>query len=350
MSNASCAEATVARRRSTPGVLSLLSALLVFAVLGALTLGRYPVSLRDIFEFLGVRLHLATLAPHRDDLLRNVILEVRAPRVLSAALIGAAMSVAGASYQSVFRNPLASPAMLGALGGASFGAALGLLLGVGWAAVQGISFVFGVAAVTLGVGVANAFGAASTITLILGGMISGAFFTALLSILKYLADPYDQLPSIVYWLMGSLSGVTLSQAMIAAPAILAGILVLVALARPMDALAMGEDEARSLGVPVGAVRYGAIAAATLITALGVSLAGMIGWIGLFAPHLARILVGPHNSVLVPAAALIGAIFLIGADSLARSMGRAEIPVGIVTELIGIPAFLLVLRRSRRGWT
>ncbi|HUO55489.1 MAG TPA: iron ABC transporter permease [Rhodoblastus sp.] len=350
MSNASCAEGAAPARRGAPGIIPLLGVLLVLSALGALTLGRYPVSLRDITDFLGARLHLLTLAPERDDLLRNVILEIRAPRVLAAALIGAAMSVAGASYQSVFRNPLASPAMLGALGGASFGAALAFLLGLGWAQVQAISFVFGLAAVALGVAVANAFGAASTITLILGGMISGAFFSALLSILKYLADPFDQLPSIVYWLMGSLAGITLPQALIAMPAILAGVAFLIALAQPMDALAMGEDEARSLGVPVAAVRYGSIAAATLITALAVSLAGMIGWIGLFAPHLARILVGPRNLVLAPAAALIGAIFLIGADSLARSLGRAEIPIGIITELVGIPAFLLVLRRSRRGWS
>jgi len=350
MSNASCIEAAPEPRRLGFGELPLLGVLLVAAALGAMTLGRYPLTVREILQFFGARLHLVALSPERDDLLRNLVLEIRAPRVIAAASIGAALSVAGGAYQSVFRNPLASPGLLGALGGSCFGAALALLLGLSWAALQGLSFACGLAAVALGVGIANSFGAASTITLILGGMISGAFFTALLSALKYIADPYDQLPTIVYWLMGSLSGISLSQALLTAPLILVGIAALLALARPLDALAMGEDEARSLGVPVGLVRYGAIAAATFITALAVSLAGMIGWIGLFAPHFARLVVGPRNVVLLPASALVGAIFLIGADCLARSVVRAEIPIGIVTELLGIPAFLLVLRRSRKGWS
>jgi iron complex transport system permease protein len=349
MSNASCVETQKLRRRVAIGALPLLAILLALAALGAMTLGRYPLSIREILEFFAARARLMTLAPAREDLMQNLIVEIRAPRVIAAAAIGAGLSVAGAAYQSVFRNPLASPGLLGALGGACFGAALALLLGLNWVALQGLSFLCGLAAVALGVGVANLFGAASTITLVLGGMISGAFFTALLSAVKYVADPYDQLPAIVYWLMGSLAGVTLTQALMTAPLILLGIGCLIALGRALDALAMGEDEARSLGVPVAFVRYGAIAAATLITALAVSLAGMIGWIGLFAPHFARLLVGPRNTLLLPASALVGAIFLIGADCLARSVGKAEIPIGIVTELLGIPAFLLVLRRSRKGW-
>jgi iron complex transport system permease protein len=350
MSNASCAETQKLRRRIALGALPLLAGLLALAALGAMTIGRYPLSLGEILAFLAARLHLAPMSPAREDLLQNLIVEIRLPRVIAAAAIGAGLSVAGAAYQSVFRNPLASPGLLGALGGACFGAALALLLGLNWVVLQGLSFLCGLAAVALGVGVANVFGAASTITLVLGGMISGAFFTALLSAVKYVADPYDQLPAIVYWLMGSLAGVTLSQALLTTPAILLGIGCLIAMGRALDALAMGEDEARSLGVPVGFVRYGAIAAATLITALAVSLAGMISWIGLFAPHFARLLVGPRNALLLPAAALVGAIFLIGADCLARSVGKAEIPIGIVTELLGIPAFLMVLRRSRKGWT
>lgn len=349
MSNASCVETQKLRRRVAIGALPLLAILLALAALGAMTLGRYPLSIREILEFFAARARLMTLAPAREDLMQNLIVEIRAPRVIAAAAIGAGLSVAGAAYQSVFRNPLASPGLLGALGGACFGAALALLLGLNWVALQGLSFLCGLAAVALGVGVANLFGAASTITLVLGGMISGAFFTALLSAVKYVADPYDQLPAIVYWLMGSLAGVTLTQALMTAPLILLGISCLIALGRALDALAMGEDEARSLGMPVAFVRYGAIAAATLITALAVSLAGMIGWIGLFAPHFARLLVGPRNTLLLPASALVGAIFLIGADCLARSVGNAEIPIGIVTELLGIPAFLLVLRRSRKGW-
>jgi iron complex transport system permease protein len=333
-------------------VVSLFVALalaLAGAALGALSIGRYGLSVAEILRFLAARARLVAPDPARDDLLRNIIVDIRLPRILAAGVIGASLSVAGAAYQSVFRNPLASPALLGALGGASFGAALALVLGLAFAAVQGFAFLGGVGAVALGVVVANLFGEASTITLILGGMISGAFFTAALSLVKYAADPYDQLPAIVYWLMGSLAGVSLDQMLWTAPPMLAGMAALALLGRPLDALAMGEDEARGLGVPVAALRYGAIALATLVSALSVSLSGMIGWIGLFAPHFARLLVGPGNVRLLPASALVGAIFLIGADTLARSVARAEIPIGIVTELLGIPAFVFVLRRARKGW-
>ena len=347
MSTASCTEPRWLQKALMP--LPLLGAGLGAAALGALTIGRYPISLRDIIAFLAAAAHLSALPQARYDLLHNIIIEIRLPRILAAALVGAALSASGAAYQSVFRNPLVSPGLLGVLGGASFGAALALILGLGWLAAQGSAFLFGIAAVGLGVGVANLFGAASMITLVLGGMISGAFFTAALSILKYAADPYDQLPAIVYWLMGSLASVDLHQVLSIAPPILAGIGALVALGRIMDALAMGDDEARSLGVPVTLARYAIIAAATLISALCVSMAGMIGWVGLFVPHFARLLVGPRNAALLPAAALLGAIFLIGADGLARSAMRSEIPIGIITELLGIPAFLLVLRRARKSW-
>ncbi|MCW2285812.1 iron complex transport system permease protein [Rhodoblastus acidophilus] len=336
------------RARTLLLFLGLVAALLATCI-AALSVGRYGLSVGDILGFLASRAKLAAPDQARDDLLRNILVDIRLPRILAAAVIGAALSVAGAAYQSVFRNPLASPGLLGALGGASFGAALALILGLSWIAVQGFAFAGGIGAVALGVGVAGLFGEASTITLILGGMISGAFFTAALSILKYAADPYDQLPAIVYWLMGSLAAIGLTQILWTAPLMLAGMAALALLGRPLDALAMGEDEARGLGVPVAALRYGAIAAATFISALSVSLAGMIGWIGLFAPHFARLMVGPGNARLLPASALVGAIFLIAADTLARSLTRTEIPIGIITELLGIPAFILVLRRARKGW-
>jgi iron complex transport system permease protein len=326
----------------------LVAALAAAAVL-ALSVGRYGLGVGEILRFLAARAGLVAPDLARDDLLKNIIVDIRLPRILAAAVIGAALSVAGAAYQSVFRNPLASPGILGALGGASFGAALALILGLSWVALQGFAFAGGIGAVALGIVIANLFGEAATITLILGGMISGAFFTAALSILKYAADPYDQLPAIVYWLMGSLASISLTQILWTAPLMLGGMAGLALLGRALDALAMGEDEARGLGVPVAALRYGAIAAATFISALSVSLSGMIGWIGLFAPHFARLMVGPGNVRLLPASALVGAIFLIGADTLARSVARTEIPIGIITELLGIPAFILVLRRARKGW-
>jgi iron complex transport system permease protein len=187
------------------------------------------------------------------------------------------------------------------------------------------------------------------VMLVLGGIISGAFFTAILSLVKYVADPYNQLPAIVYWLMGSLASADLKDLARLALPMGFGIVVLASLGRALDALAMGDDEARTLGIPVTAVRYGVIAAATLISALTVSLAGMIGWVGLLVPHVARLITGPGNARLLPASACLGGIFLLLADGIARTVASTEIPIGIVTELLGIPAFLLVLHRARRAW-
>ncbi|ARN82444.1 FecCD family ABC transporter permease [Methylocystis bryophila] len=315
----------------------------------ALTIGRYPIGISDLLAFLGAQFSGSALDPARRDLLHNVIVEIRLPRILGAGLIGAALAISGASYQAVFRNPLVSPGILGVLGGASFGAGLGILSSGNWLTIQLLAFLMGLVAVGVGVLIANLCGPASTVMLLLGGMISGALFTSLLSIVKYTADPNDQLPSIVYWLMGSLGGIDLRRIGLASGPLLFGMISLALLGRPLDALAMGDDEARSLGVPVTVVRYGVILLATLISSLAVALAGMIGWIGLFVPHVARLAFGPLNSRLLPRAALLGAIFLIIADSASRTLAAAEIPIGVVTELIGIPAFVLVLRSARRAW-
>jgi iron complex transport system permease protein len=323
-------------------------ALLVVALI-ALSLGRYPLPPTDILAFLGANLGLVDLAPERRDMLHNLIVEIRLPRVLAAGLIGAALSASGASFQAVFRNPLVSPGILGVLGGAGFGAALGILLSRDFLTVQIFAFSMGIVAVGVGLLIANLFGAASMVTLVLGGMISGALFASALALVKCVADPYDQLPAIVFWMMGSLGAVDLEQLRAAAAPILAGVGVLSLAGRALDALSMGDDEARSLGVPAPLTRYGVIAAATLVCSLSVSLAGMIGWVGLVVPHVARLAIGPTNSKLLPASALLGAAFLIAADCVARNVTRAEIPIGVVTELLGIPVFVLVLGRARRAW-
>jgi iron complex transport system permease protein len=211
----------------------------------------------------------------------------------------------------------------------------------------GLSIARGVAA-GFAVGIASIFGG-SVVMLVLGGIISGALFTAILSLVKYTADPYNQLPAIVYWLMGSLASADLKDLTRLALPMSTGVLLLASLGRALDALAMGDDEARSLGVPVTAVRFLVIGAATLVSALTVSMAGMIGWVGLLVPHVARLLTGPGNTRLLPASAMLGAIFLLLADGIARNIATTEIPIGIVTELLGIPAFLVVLHRARRGW-
>ena len=319
------------------------------AALAAMTIGRYPLSIADLFDFIGASLGLVDMPQDRYRLLFNVVVQIRLPRVAAAVLVGAALASSGAAYQSVFRNPLVSPGLLGVLAGAAFGAALGIVVGLPWAVVQVISFAFGGLAVFAALGVGNLFGRASLITLVLGGVISTALFSSLLSMVKYVADPYNQLPTIVYWLMGSLANAELGQIGWFAIPIALGVAALALLGRALDALSMGDDEALAMGVPVVPVRYAVIGIATLLSALTVSIVGMIGWVGLVVPHIARLAIGPGNARLLPVAASLGAAFVLVADAIARTATTAEIPIGIVTELIGIPAFLLVLRRARRGW-
>lgn len=333
-----------------PGWLVLLLGLLVLVVLASLSIGSYPVSIREILRFVGAFSGIAEMPPARYEILHNLLIDIRLPRVLAAVLVGAALAVSGASYQAVFRNPLVSPGLLGVLAGASFGASVGMLLDGSWVMVQALAFASGILAVAVGVGIANAFGSASMITLILGGMISNTVFGAMLSLVKYAADPQNQLPAITYWMMGNLAMMRLPQLALMAIPILAASVFLSLLGKALDAMSMGEDEARSLGVPINVVRYGVIAAATLVSALSVSIAGMIGWVGLMIPHVVRLLLGPGNVRLLPASILLGSSFLVAADSLSRGLFQIEIPIGIVTECIGIPVFLLVLNRARRGWS
>lgn len=337
------------RSASTAWTLVFLLSVLGAAFVFSLMLGRYPMRLPELWHFFLSALGLETMEEGRFNLLHNLIVNIRLPRVLAAMLIGAALASSGAAYQAVFRNPLVSPGLLGVLAGACFGAALGLLLAGSWLLIQVLSFLGGLLAVGIGVGIANLYGRASLVMLVLGGIISGSLFSSLLSIVKYVADPYNQLPAIVYWLMGSLALADLHQIGWLAVPMSAGILALIALGRALDALAMGDDEAHSLGIPVAAVRYGVIAVATMISALTVSIAGMIGWVGLIIPHIARLIVGSGNVRLLPVSACLGAVFLLVADCLSRVIATTEIPLGIITELLGIPVFLLVLHRVRQGW-
>ena len=264
--------------QATPARLALPLLLVVtLTMLGALCIGRYPLPFVDILRFLGATLGLADMPASEYDTLYNLIVRIRLPRVLAAVLVGTALSTAGATFQGVFRNPLVSPGLLGVLAGSAFGAALGILLGVPWVMVQVLSFAMGIVAVGVGVGIAGLFGSGGIVMMVLGGVISGALFTSLLSIVKYVADPYNQLPAIVYWMMGSLAMADLGQVGALAVPILAGVLMLVILGRPLDALTMGDDEARTLGVPVRVIRAAIIVLSTLISALTVSMAGMIGW-------------------------------------------------------------------------
>ncbi len=329
--------------------LIILALLLPAAIGTALLFGRYPLTWGDLIGYLGATGGFGSLSPDSHELLHNLIWEIRLPRVATAVLVGASLAASGAAYQAVFANPLVSPGILGVLAGASFGAALGMISTNDWTLVQAMAVAGGLLAVAVGVAIGRLFGVRSLVMLVLGGIFSGALFSGLLALIKYSADPYQQLPAIIYWLMGSLGQASLPELLRYAPLLLGGILGLSLLGRALDALAMGEEAAASLGIPVSTLRGTVIALATLISALTVALAGMIGWIGLLAPHIARLLVGPLNRYLVPASALLGGIFLLAADGIARALTESELPVGVVTELVGLPVFLLVLRNVRRGW-
>ncbi|MFT8778188.1 MAG: iron ABC transporter permease, partial [Gluconacetobacter liquefaciens] len=232
---------------------------------------------------------------------------------------------------------------------AGFGAALGIVAGASPMGMHLLSFVGGAVAVAAAVGVARLFDAASMLMLVFGGLVSTALFTALLSLLKYVADPDKQLPDIVFWLLGSLTQVTETDVGMMAVPVAIGVVGLTLCGRMLDALAMGDDEARTLGVPVDVLRYGVIAVATVLSAVTVSVAGMIGWIGLIVPHVARLLAGPCNARVLPLSACLGGGFLLICDDLARCVSVEEIPVGLVADLLGVCVFLCVLRLIRRGW-
>ncbi|MBB3103103.1 FecCD family ABC transporter permease [Azomonas macrocytogenes] len=325
------------------------AALLVITTLLSLGLGRYAIPVTDLAHFLAAWVGFGDLPADRFALLHSVIIDTRLPRVLAAILVGAGLSVSGAAYQAVFRNPLVSPGLLGVLSGCAFGAACGIVLGLQGLWITVLASLAGLLAVGIGVGIASLFPGASILILVLGGIVSNALFTSLLSIVKYLADPQDQLPSIVYWMLGSLGAVDTEALTWTAPLLMLAIVLMCLLGRAIDALSLSDDEAHSLGVSVRRIRYGIITLATLISALTVSIAGMIGWVGLLIPHLARLLVGPRNAALVPMSALLGGSFLLAADDLARTLTSGEIPLGIITELLGAIAFVLVLNRVRRGW-
>lgn len=331
-------------------VLPLLALLLVAMVLLSLYLGKYRVPLGDILAFVGWKLSGRTaLSAEQLSLLANILVDIRLPRICAALLIGGALAVSGTAFQALFINPLVSPGLLGVLAGASFGAALGMICSKSWLMVQCSTLAFGFVAVGIAVAIARVFRGSSIIMLVLGGIISGAFFTAALSIVKYAADPSNQLPAIVYWLMGNLSaadGRTIG--LISVPMVL-GIAVLIINGGRLNVMSMGEEEARALGIHVRRVRMTVIVLATLISALTVVIGGIIGWVGLIIPHICRMLVGPDNRVLLPAAALVGAIYLLLVDNVSRLVFTFEIPTGILTSLIGIPFFVLVLNKAQRGW-
>jgi iron complex transport system permease protein len=334
-------------RSSAPGFL-IAFAVLIAALLLAFTVGRYPVHIGDLLDLVVAKLTgrpSAVSAP-----VQNVILLVRGPRVLAAVLVGAALSVAGAAFQGLFRNPLVSPDLLGASSGAALGAVIGIYFSLGILEIQAFAFIGGLVAVAAVYLIGSSMNPRDPIlVLVLTGVVIGALLGAGVGLLKYMADPYNQLPAMTFWLLGSLAATNVSDLLPLFGPVALGTLVLLALRWRMNVMSLPEEEARALGVPTGPLRIVIVAAATLVTSASVATAGIIGWVGLVVPHIARTLVGPDFAKLIPATALLGGGFLLAIDTIARTVTPTEIPLGILTAVVGTPFFIWLLASVSKTW-
>jgi iron complex transport system permease protein len=310
--------------------------------------GRYPVSLSEIADLL---ISKTTGEPRAlSPTVEAVVFQIRGPRVLAALIVGGALAAAGTAYQGMFRNPLVSPDILGVSTGAALGASLAIFLSTSVFLIQAFAFAGGLLAVGLVYLISSRLrGHDPLLALVLTGVVIGSLLGSLIALLKYLADPYNQLPAITFWLLGSLASITPRELALVVPLVLVALVPMLLLRWRMNLLALPDDEARALGVNTGRLRIIVIAAATLMTAAAVAVGGIIGWVGLLVPHGARLLVGPDFGRLLPLAVLLGAGFMLAVDTLCRTIAGIEVPPGVLTALIGTPFFLWLFALSRRSW-
>jgi iron complex transport system permease protein len=328
----------------------LINSVLIVAPLAAMAVsiffGKYHAAPREIFSILIPKFWPA-VDRSSSSMLEVALLHVRLPRVILAMLVGMSLSISGASYQGLFRNPLVSSHILGVASGASFGAALAILYSAPQIIVQLSAFCFGLIAVGIALVISSLYRSSSTLTLVLVGMITTAFFSSLVSYITYTADANLKLPAIVFWLMGSLSAASLKNLEFAVIPMAVGIMALLSIRWRINVLSMGEDEAKALGINTGRLRFFIVLCCTLITSASVCVSGVVGWIGLIIPHFARMIVGPDHKRLLPACLSIGGVYLLLIDNLARTLTNAEIPLGILSGIIGAPVFAYLLTRGER---
>jgi len=329
------------------GVSLILLCVVVLAGLSLLSLGigRYPVSPVAILSWL-------FSGECADRNLPVVLLGIRIPRLIAAVSAGGALAISGAAYQGLFRNPMVSPDILGVSSGSGFGAAMAILLSMPVATVQLMSFAGGITAVMAAVAVSRVIGRNndSVLVLVLSGIVISSLFGALLSLLKYIADPLDKLPAITYWLMGSFADIRTAELGTAVVMVLAGTIPLLLVSWRVNVLSFGEEEARSLGMHTGLMRVVIIVCATLVTASMISVCGIIGWVGLVVPHISRFMAGANHRRNMPVSFLVGAGFMVAVDTIARSAAPVEIPIGIITAVLGAPFFIWIMKRSSaRAW-
>ena len=335
-------------RRYFAALLLFLSILLLAAFSLSFLVGRYSILPKTVWEII-----LSRFFPvERDweETLETVILQVRLPRILLGILVGGSLSLSGASYQTLFKNPMVSPDILGVSAGAGFGAALAMIHNASWWEIQLCAFAFGMAAVVLTYFIGYAIGRQAITVLILGGLVVSSLFQALLSIVKTMADTDNALPSITFWLMGSLGRGSGREVLFLLPAVFLSSALLFLFRHQINALSAGEDEAAALGVNVPLTKLVVVTASTLMTVSAVSISGIIGWVGLVVPHIARMISGSSFSRLAPVSFLLGGCFLLGIDDIVRGIEGVELPLGVLTALIGTPIFILLLYRVRKGWS
>lgn len=355
------ASAELLDRKVEPWIKIAIGIALLGIVLVSFALGRYPISPVELISTLGglannaladFAMHFGVAIPHVEvnQQMATALMNIRLPRILVVMLVGAALAVAGASYQGMFKNPLVSPDILGASAGASFGACLALLFDMSNSMVQLFAFIGAMVAVGGAVWMnkmVNKYDA--LLGLVLGGMLVTTLFQSFTSLVKFMADANDKLPAITFWLMGSFSRINQTDLAVIVAPMLAGFVLLMLERWKLNVLSFGEEEARSLGVNTGRVRLIVIFASTLIVACSVAVAGIVGWVGLVIPHLARSIVGPNYKVLLPTSMFIGAGYLLIVDDLCRLMASTEIPIGILTAIIGVPFFIFIFRHNIKGW-
>lgn len=337
------------RRRHLPWAWMLMLLALPASVLAALCVGRYPLAMSQVSSVLaGLALpdSLSAWLPSVSATEHRVVLQVRLPRVLLAVLAGSSLAMCGAALQGAFRNPLVGPQILGISSGAAFGGCAAILLFSSLWATLGLAFAGGLLAVAIVYALGRSNGRTTILMLVLAGVVTSAFFSALISLTTYFADTNDSLPAIVFWLMGSFATATYTKLAAAVLPIAGGMALLYALRFRINVLSLGDEQASAMGIAVEPLRWLLLGCATLVVSASVAVSGTVGWVGLVVPHIARMLVGPDHQRLLPASALIGGTYMVWVDTVARSATSAEIPLGVITALIGAPLFAWLLRRAQ----
>lgn len=331
------------KKISYGAIIAMLTVVLVAAVIGSVTLGRYPIGFKELCGIIGSK--FLNIDPFWSKTQESLLLMHRLPRIILACLVGCCLASAGAAYQGVFQNPMAAPDILGASSGAAFGAALAILLDLGSTLVMVFAFAGSIGTVMLVMYVGSRAKGKRVLGLILAGIMIGSLISSGTSLIKLVADPEDQLPAITYWLMGSLNGTKPEDVLFAIVPMAIGLIPLLLLRWRINILTLGDEEAKTMGVNAKRLRSVTILCATLVTAAAVSVSGVIGWVGLVIPHLTRRMVGNNYRHLMPASMLFGAIFLLLVDNISRNLFATEIPIGILTSFIGAPFFIYLITRD-----